>query len=209
MAKVWVQAKSILRADKHGQVTTYHPGDWLQVGRQQAKEWLKNDQCTILKPAVLQSVQDLTDCSIVLKNHTAELRNFLMNKFPAVPVEIYDGNLPDSTRFLLWDTTANLNQTFILTGFGLLTKWQMAVPLLDYDTLAQDIGTAGERKTTEAVIHDLRVPVYDIRIMFVRRCRTTNELFELWQDGTHLGFLQALYQARPIINALPPSWVMV
>jgi hypothetical protein len=208
MSQVWVRAKSILRTEVNGKAASFHPGDWLQVGKQQAREWLQHDQCEILRPAVLQSVQDLTDCTIVLNGFIPELENLLSNKFPAVPVEPYTGKMPTSPRFLLWDTRANLRQELILTGFGLLNKWQMACPLLDYDKLAQDVGTAEEREETKAVVHDLRVPAYDDRVMFVRQCRETQRLFELWQNGTELGLLRALYQSRPIINALPPSWIM-
>lgn len=209
MAQIWIRAKSILHVDDHGKPRRLYPGDWYPVGRQQAREWLANGQCEILKPAVLQTVQDLTDCAILLKGHVSEQqRSLLVAKFPGVPVEDYVRSQVKHGRFLLWDATANLRQDLILTGFGLLAKWQMAIPLLNYDVLAQDIGTEAERRETKAIIHDLRVPVYDCRVMFIRQCQETRHLFELWQDGGELAFLQALYQARPIINALPPSWIL-
>jgi hypothetical protein len=194
--------------DDHGKQKPLYPGDWWPVGRQQARDGLRDGLLEILKPAVLQTVQDLTDCAIVLKGFTPELENSLVNRFPAVPIFPYGGTMPTSGRFLLWDTSANLRQDLILTGFGLLTKWQLAVPLLNYDTLASDVGMADEQAETKAVVHDLRVPIYNHRVLFVRQCQETRRLFELWQNGSELGFLQALYQARPIVNALPPSWIM-
>lgn len=206
MAQIWIRAKSILRYDTNGKPGVAYPGDWIPVGRQQAREWLNNNQCEILKPAVLQTVQDLTDCAILIRGVLSESQRVALTaRFPGVPVETYH-EYPQYGRFLLWDLSANLRQDLILTGFGLLTRWQMAVPLLSYDILAQDIGTDEERQTAKATIHDLRVPLYDCRILFVRQCQETKRLFDLWQDGTELTFLQALYQARPIINALPPSW---
>lgn len=208
MSQIWVRAKSILYAEKNGQMTSFYPGDWLQVGRKQARDGLRDGLLEILKPAVLQTVQDLTDCSIVIRGVLSENQRIdLASRFPGVPIENYAGWMPNG-RFLLWDMAANLRQDLILTGFGLLTKWQLAVPLLNYDTLAQDIGTADEQAETKAIIHDLRVPVYDSRVLFVRQCQETRRLFELWQTGSDLGFLRALYQARPVVNALPPSWIL-
>lgn len=206
MSQVWIRAKSILRTEKNGKMASFYPGDWLQVGRQQAREWLSTGQCEILKPAVLQTVQDLTDCAILVRGVLLESQRVnLAARFPGVPIEEYRGQ--QHGRFLLWDLSANLRQDLILTGFGLLAKWQLAMPLLNYDILAQNIGTAEEQAETKAVIRDLRVPVYDCRVIFVRQCSETRRLLELWQGG-ELAFLRALYQARPIVNALPPSWVM-
>ena len=209
MAPVWVKAKSIVRVDEAGQMKTYVPGDWCQMGKHQAREYLSRGQIEILRPAVLQSVQDLHDCSILTSEPVAEpaLSN-LAAMFPGVPIQMQNGTQPKQNRYLLWDQSANLRRDLILTGFKLLEKWQLAVPLLDYDTLAENIGTDQERQETKAIIHDLRVPVYDCRVLFVRQCKETRKLFRLWSDGTQLGFLQALYQAKPIVNALPPTWIM-
>lgn len=208
MSNVWVRAKAIIRTEENGKQRTFYPGDWCQTGRHQAREWLTNGQAEILKPAILQTVQDLTDCAILLKGTIYETRrSMLAARFPGVPIMPYHEGYTHG-RFLLWDTVANLNQDLILTGFHLLAKWQLAVPLLNYDTLAENIGTADERAETKAIIHDLRVPVYDCRVIFARDCQETRRLFELWDGASELGFLRALYQARPVVNALPPSWVM-
>lgn len=209
MAQVWVRAKTILNVEENGKRKQYHPGDWCKMGRHQAREFLRRDQIEILKSAILQTVQDLTDCAILLRGVLPEPRlSYLAAKFPGVPTNNYEGYPDDRGRFLIWDTSAELRHDLILTGFHLLGKWQLAVPLLDYNTLASDIGTDEDRAETKRVIHDLRVPVYDTRILFVRQCRETRSLFELWNEGDDLAFLRALYQSRPVINALPPSWVL-
>lgn len=208
MAGVWVKAKSIVRISENGQIKTFHPGDWCLMGKQQARDCLTRNEVEILKPAVLQSVQDLYDCAIFLKGELEEIqRGVLVATFPGVPVQQYE-SYPNYGRFLIWDTGANLRRELILTGFKLLEKWQIAVPLCNYNMLASDIGTPKVRKETEAIIHDLRVPVYDSRVIFARRCSETKKLFEQWQNGSQLEFLQALYQSRPVVNALPPSWLI-
>jgi hypothetical protein len=217
MAQVWVRAKTILNVDENGKMVRRYPGDWCRMGRHQAKQLLANDQVEILRSTILQSVQDLTDCAILLNGvvpedksvivNTEQRRSMLASRYPGVPVDYYKG-YSDHGRFLVWDTSAELRYDLILTGFQLLKKWQLAVPLLDYSLLAEKVGTAEEREETKAIIHDLRVPVYDTRVLFVRQCRETRKLFELWADDGELAFLRALYQARPIVNALPPSWIL-
>jgi len=209
MAPVWVKAKSIVRVEEQGSLVTYYPGDWCQMGKQQAREYLSRNQVEILRPVVLQSVQDLHDCAIFLVNENMAEPDlsFFTASFPGVPVRKYEG-WPECNRFLLWNRSANLRRDLILTGFKLLEKWQLAVPLLDYDTLAESIGTEQEQQETAAIIHDLRVPIYDCRVLFVRQCKETRKLFELWNGEGQLSFLQALYQSRPVVNALPPTWVM-
>lgn len=208
MGKVWVRAKSIVHAEENGKIRPYHPGDWLQIGRQQARDCLSRGEIEILKPVVLRSVQDLSGCAILTTESMAEPDlSFFAGTFPGVPIEQHLGNYPEYNRSLLWDTRATLRRELILTGFELLYKWQLAVPLLDYNILAENVGTDEERQKTKAVIHDLRVPIYDCRVIFARQCKETRKLFELW-DGSQLGFLRALYQSRPVVNALPPSWIL-
>jgi hypothetical protein len=208
MAKVWTQAISIIHYEENGQTKTAHPGDWLQLGRQQARDELTRGNVKILKATTLQSVQDLSDCAILTRGVVYDsTRSQLGVKYPGLPMESYD-RFPDQPgRYLIWDMGAKLRHDLILVGFGLLQKWQLAVPLLDYNTLAGDVGSTEEQAETKRIIHDLRVPVYDTRVIFARQCQENRKLFELW-DGSQLGFLWALYQARPIVNALPPSWVM-
>lgn len=208
MSKVWFQAINIVHYEENGQTVTKHPGDWGQLGRQQARDELSKGNIRILKPESLRTVQDLTDCAILLRGGIQESqRTTLMTRYPGVPVEVYRG-YPEHGRFLIWDMKANLRHDLIMTGFSLLTRWQAAIPLLNYDTLAASIGSEQERQETKAVIHDLRVPVYNPSVIFARQCRETERLFELWNGGNELSFLRALYQSRVVVNALPPSWVM-
>ena len=208
MAKVWVRAKSIVRIDENGKQKTCFPGDWCQMGRHQANEHLSRDQVEILKPDVLQTVQSLTDCTILMRREDSVRHSLLAAKYPAVPILNFEKFPEKPGRFLIWDTKVNLDEKLILTGFNLLSKWQMAVPLLSYSVLAQDVGTEEERAETKAIIPDLRVPIYECRVIFARQCREVQQLFELWNGGGQLAFLTALYQSKPVINALPPVWIL-
>jgi hypothetical protein len=211
MSDFWCIAKTVIYLEKNGRQITKLKNDWIEpglIGRQQAKALLAKDQIAILKPDVLRDIQDLTDCSILTRGliYDSE-RTSLGLKYPAVPMAAFKEFPEERGRYLIWDMGAKLRHELILVGFDLLKNWQLAVPLLNYDTLAGNVGTPDEQAETKAIIHDLRVPVYDTRVIFARQCQETRRLFKLW-DGSQLGFLRALYQARPIVNALPPSWVM-
>ena len=55
MARVWVQAVTLIRAaDETGTLKTYRPGDWLQVGKQKAIELLESGQAALPDDAQAQ-----------------------------------------------------------------------------------------------------------------------------------------------------------
>jgi len=100
----------------------------------------------------------------------------------------------------------------MLICFKLLQRWQVAIPLWNYETLAAQVGTEEERERTKAVIRDLRVPLRDTRLVFMRRCAQTRELTNVWREeltnstDERLAFLRALYRIKPVICDLPASW---
>jgi len=65
------------------------------------------------------------------------------------------------------------------------------------------------RTYTQKVVRDLRVPLYDIRFMVMRRCENTRRLLEVWEgegEYTRLSFLRSLYRVKPLVLALPCTW---
>lgn len=210
MSDVWVQAINIVHLEKNGVTRTLLPGDWGQMGKHQAKELLAKGAARILSPGILRDVQELTDCAIYVRGTILDSsRERIATQHPGVPVLPWSGYpTTEVGRFLLWDMSAPLRHELIVTGLGLLKGWQLAVPLLNYDTLAGNIGTEQERAATKAIIHDLRVPAYNPKVIFARQGEETRKLFSLWSDGAELSFLRAIYQARALTLALPPSWVL-
>jgi len=121
---------------------------------------------------------------------------------PAIPYE----------RTIMWDVAAKARVELFAAGLSFLSRWSMAVPLWSYDELARDIGSEADRLRTEAVVHDLRAPVYDTRLMFVRRNAEAEAVMQAWgaeRDGgdVRLAFLRAVYKVRPLILALPTTWL--
>lgn len=98
-------------------------------------------------------------------------------------------------------------------AWGLLERWDAAVPLWRYDSTAASAGTAAERKATQKVVRDLRVLLHAYELLFIRRNEAGEALVAAWieecQGGAdkRLAFLRALYRVKPRLCVLPTSWL--
>ncbi len=94
-----------------------------------------------------------------------------------------------------------------------LKRWDAVVPLWRYGVLAGDLGTAGERRITEALTLDLRIPVYACELLFVRRNEAGQALLSAWREecgrgqDERLAFLRALARVKPRLCVLPTAWL--
>jgi len=99
-------------------------------------------------------------------------------------------------------------------GFAFLEKWELAVPIWRWGTLAAAVGEEAERVLSEKLLLDLRVPLYDPRLLFLRGCQSTLELLLAYAQESLLGrnrllaFSRALSRVKPIFCALPTSWLL-
>lgn len=199
---VWVKAKTIIRTDVNGKQIAYHPGDWFEAGKYDAKNWLAQGMCEIVNP--------VSQAAIIPPQSGIVCSKDVGFKYSGLPITIGAPSL-EYHKSIIWNPEIILNINLIPVGLGLLERWEIAIPISDYNLLAADIGTEADRAKTKAVIHDLRVPVYDTRLMYVRKSIATEELFALWDkekiDGDEsLAFLRALYQVKPYVLALPSIW---
>lgn len=193
-----------------GTPQNYQPGDFVDVGKQTARQWIADGRARVLDYAragllpaasgvqpwgenTRTAPEDLVADGIEFANHS-----------PGPTLPFY--------RTLLWTGNAPLRRDTLAAGFNLLDTWHIALPLFDYNRLANSFGSQAEREKTEAVIRDLRVPVYDYRLMFVRRCTETENLLQAWDRETTIGsdltlsFMRALYEVKPLVLALPTTW---
>ncbi len=99
-------------------------------------------------------------------------------------------------------------------GWHFLERWEAASPLWRYGVLAKDVGTAEERERTRECTLDLRVPLYEPSLLFLRRSEGAEQLLAVWQaecaegGNRRLAFLRALCQVKPLFLALPRSWMV-
>lgn len=120
---------------------------------------------------------------------------------------------------LAWERTLFVSGEYTVpwdllpSGFHFLQRWDAAAPLWRYGMLAEDLGTNGERKQTIKLTLDLRIPVYEPGLLFVRANKAGRALIKAWRaeclqgDDERLAFLRALHIVKPRFCALPRSWL--
>ncbi|MDD5517845.1 MAG: hypothetical protein PHV98_00655 [Candidatus Omnitrophica bacterium] len=208
---MWIQLKSSKRILENGKEVTRNPGDWVNIGKQLALLWISQGDAIIPGKSTYKEF-DLSPGSGILVTGDENIGQKTLEPIKT-EIEIVYGaiNLPFQYT-VIWKTELPLMVEKIAVGLMLLQTWEMAVPLFDYDTLAANVGSEEERNKTKAIIRDLRVPLYDTRLMFIKTTRETQYLIDTWvkevQEGTDekLSFLRCLYRVKPLILALPISW---
>jgi hypothetical protein len=170
--------------------------------------WLAEHKAELAPGVQSRGALALNDCGVVA---TDAVSASLRLKATGLPVSSeFALTYP---RTLFWDTSLDLRFDLLAIAFHRLeTGWQVAAPLWKYEQLASDIGSADARARTQAVIHDLRVPVYETRAVMLRRCSDTERLLEQWKaerasgDDDRLCFMRAMYVCQPALCALPVGW---
>ena len=194
----------------NGTMKTYFPGDWVEVGKHDAKQWIEDGSAEILRADIKTSAFDFVDCGVVLTDGE-------FNPQRQAQLDLEVKRAPPLLQFpktMLYDGKfKRANHQLIPVGFNMLDHWQIVVPLHSYQELACDIGDDHDKQITQAIVHDLRCMVYEPRYMFIKRCPDMQRLLSLWQDekkrgkSEKLAFLRAVYKVKPLILAVPVTWI--
>lgn len=202
---VWLQLTKPKRISAGGQSIDRWPGDWVQVGKQTAQAWIAEGSAVVPYPQAMQAEEPAGTAGVMVFWGSAS--------YEEVKVEWANPGKYELRweKTCFWDTRAATPRHLLGAGFSFLNKWQVAAPLWDYRELAMNEGTDEERERTKSIIRDLRVPMYDTRLVFMRRCPETRTLLEIWDGESNgkmdrLSFLRALYRVKPLTLALPVTW---
>jgi hypothetical protein len=182
----------------------YHPGDWVDVGRQHAQLWITEGEAEA-PPADNYKASSNTWLSII-----GEDKSRLITTRLNISYSVGKQYELKRERNILWNTSLNIKPQYIPVGLELLDVWQMVVPLYSYTTLACDIGTESDRDITAALISDLRIPVYEPRFIVCRNDELCAQIIAEWQQDTGdsmLSFMRAIYRHNPYIMPVPTLWV--
>ena len=128
---------------------------------------------------------------------------------------VADGPLAEEQfdRALIAGPAVTIPWDLVDYGLHFCERWDAAAPLWRYGVLAKDVGSDEDRKRTEAVVRDLRVPLYACELLFVQKTADGLALLNAWEEAGKQGgdqrmaFLRALYQVKPRFCALPRSWL--
>lgn len=117
----------------------------------------------------------------------------------------------DATLFIAPGTCVPWD--LLAAGFNFMVRWDAAAPLWRYGVTAADLGTPAERKHTQSITRDLRIPVYAPELLFVRNSDDGQALVKAWRESCttgadeRLAFVRALYMVKPRFCALPTTWL--
>lgn len=207
---MWVQLLAAKQLDQDGLSRTYYPGDWVDVGKQTALRWIADNEARTFAPGPEIAIGP--DAGVVVPPGREAAIRQLADMNLGLTVTVGEPRLTHE-RTLLWDGLAPLRIDLLGVGFGFLDRWHVAAPLDSYERLVADIGTPEEREQTVRVIRDGRVPAYDPRVVFIRRCFEGQSFLDAWLEiapggrDDRLQMIEALYVTRPLVLALPTSWI--
>jgi hypothetical protein len=181
----------------------YHPGDWAEVNLHTARQWSAHGIAWV--PDKYQPQLFAADCGVV----TADAKR-VRARLNGYEVEVSEGEIClEFAKTLILNPALTVTPARLAVAFDWLDKWHVIAPLLSYDTLACQVGTAEEQADTAAVIRDLRVLLYQPGMVFVRRSADGAAFVDAWRQelgNPYLAFLRALYHVKPLVLALPVCW---
>lgn len=199
----------IVHAEKGGKLTTFWAGDWCKIGKGEARRLIAEGKAEIPDLGYQDTGALLHGAGVFIWGNTGNISR-IEDKYPTLETKI--GEVPEIAfpKTFLWNGVVRIKPLLLPLGFGRLESWQIAVPVWDMTTLAQDIGTEEEQARLKGVVLDLRIPVYNVGAIFVRRCKATLKLIDDWNNipgDRRLSFLEALYTNPLNLLALPTNWI--
>lgn len=211
---MWVQLLKHQRIEVRGIAKQYNPGDWIEVGKQTAMLWISQGIAVNPKFNLSREYVDSTAGIVLVNSINERLLDNITHDIKHIPHQ--QSNKPDMlySENMIWSNGVGVKRELVPIGFKLIRNWQIALPLYDYDLLATHFGTDEEKHYVKSVIHDLRVPIYNTNLIFIRRCDETKELLNQWElerqivSNVNLAFHVAMYKVKPILCALPTSWII-
>lgn len=209
---MWIQLTSPRLITVAGKKTMFYGGDWVEIGDQTALRLITDGLARTSDPALM--TQDFAGAGVVAygddQTQVDQAALLLRKLLPGLAVQTADEPKLSFSRTLLWNTAFPVRIELVSAGLRLLRTWEIAAAVHSYDELASAHGTPEERIKTAQAVHDLRVPVYDPRLLFVKRCRVGQEFMRVWKAESgeaRLALLRSLYAVKPLLCPLPTTWL--
>ena len=205
-----------------GELKIYQPGDAVKVGKQTALEWVLDgsaeDPFGQVGPPLLQAdIQERgSEYGIRVRGPASfagvaplgEVIRQMSFGLPALPYKYT----------LIWRPDMETDPRMVRYGFMRVQEiegedtWELAASLVSTSLLANSLGSEEEQKKTFDAIGDLRLPVYESRLVWARRTPDTLKFVAAWAmelensgDEYH-SFLRALYTNPTWVCTIPGGW---
>jgi hypothetical protein len=204
-----------VRYDLDGAYKHYQPGDWFQANNQEIRELFGRGMIDST-PQVLREEFGLSGAGVLAIGECDPLPGLAAY---GIAFQCAAKRTLPWPLTVLWEPGAHLTTTGAAFGLTRITvgsadiAWEMAVALQSDTRTAGDVGTQAERDKTLALLGDLRLPLYDTGVLWVRKTPTTEEVIQLWQeeldagaDPTH-AFLRVIYTHPLLMCTLPADWI--
>lgn len=204
----YVQLLGPEQITRKGSPVNHVAGEWVEVGGQKAQDLIARGRA--VSPKGIASGVDVSKYVIV--SSSDKVRQWMAQTLPGL--KSFSTLPPDNKGFRCLHLAPDsfVNPMLIIDGFRILDHWDVAIPVIDYRQLACHIGDEAEREETQKVIRDLRVPVYDWRVMFSKQSENAKELLRTFADeaktgNKYLAMLRAIYRVKPYLLPLPQHWI--
>lgn len=217
----WVKLKSRQQLTRQGEKRQYGPGDCVEVGRKTAVDWvlagLAEDTFGQVEASLIDDDSLQLGLRVMAQEGSVSLEGIAdfverLQISWGFPELLYDYTC-------IWFPTRPLTTDLLNYGFLRLIPgeeeaegWEMAASLLSLDKYASDIGTEEEKTRTKDALGDLRIPVYDARIIWARKTERAAAVISRWngelktsKDLNH-SFIRALFTERAMLCTLPLDW---
>ncbi len=214
MALKWVRClKPINRMDDKGKKHAYYKGDWFQARNMEIRKRLAAGEIELATSLGQTRVYRVEDCGVITSDSKV-VESHLGLHGKGLDITYSSDFILKYPYNLCWNG-GKLRTELLPISFELLKKWEIAIPIGNFDILAEHIGSEQDRVLTKSVLGDLRVPLYDVQQIYARRCPAVKKLFKDWDlekakitgGDPRLSFIRALYVNPLLILALPPSWI--
>lgn len=202
-----------------GRKQRFEAGDWVNVGRQTAQAWIAAGEAGIPGLEKAEAIAgDLGNSGIVAIGDVKPARR-MKKQYPGLHVQAADAPcVPFERTLIWWPKKQTLAPEQAIVGFSRVEKsrpeyaaWEIAAMLFGPE--ASGFGNDAEKKETKRVIGSLRIPIFNIHALWVRKTRNTERLISEWWAEVGAGadryhaFLRALKRNPLPLCVLPVGWV--
>lgn len=211
----YVVLNQIVRLKKGGKLRTYHRGDSIKVGRQQALQWLLDgtarDPFKQVKQINYSAALGKYGILILAPEGRVSLKTLgaLGKSLEVVYDSNWEGLLPYEYN-IIWNTAGTLNENYLNYGLNIVTKsWEMAAGLINLKGTLKTCGSDIDRRDTLKLYGDLRLPVYKTNILWLKATTKTKIFAEIYAKlllkKVHPGhaFARAWLESQPLLYTMP------